>query len=96
VQGRLPGRLQPLLPSLGCLILAAAYAAISVSMLTGEHSETLLLGLLALGGLGLGTTFSSILVHLTTVTRIPSVALIRCPSTSGSVIATIRNGIRCG
>jgi len=63
---RLPARLQPLLPLAGCLILAGAYTSVSASMFTGEHPEALLLALLALGGLGLGTTFSSILVHLTT------------------------------
>jgi MFS family permease len=66
VQGRLPGRWQPLLPLAGCLILATAYGAISVSMVTGEHPAALLPGLLALGGLGLGTSFSSMLVHVTT------------------------------
>jgi predicted MFS family arabinose efflux permease len=65
VLGRLPARIRPLLPVIGCVILAVAYGSISASMLTGIHPEALLLGLLALGGLGLGTTFSSILVHLT-------------------------------
>ncbi len=66
VLGRLPAPAQPMLPLAGCLILAAAYASISAAMFTGVHPETLLLALLAVGGLGLGTTFSSILVHLTT------------------------------
>jgi MFS family permease len=66
VLGRLPARARPLLPSAGCLILAAAYAGLSVSMLTSERPEALLLALLAVGGLGLGTAFSSILVQLTT------------------------------
>jgi MFS family permease len=63
---RAPAHIRPLLPTIGCLTLAAAYAAISANMLAGERSEALLLVLLALGGLGLGTVFSSILVHLTT------------------------------
>jgi MFS family permease len=66
VLGRLPARWQPILPLAGCLSLATAYGAISVSMLTGEHPEALLLGLLALGGLGLGTSFSAMLAHVTT------------------------------
>jgi predicted MFS family arabinose efflux permease len=70
IPGRLPARLlartRPLLPPIGCGVLAAAYAAISVSMLSDERGEVLLLVLLAIGGLGLGTVFSSILVHLTT------------------------------
>jgi len=65
VLGRLPARARPLLPMIGCVILAAAYASISASMLTGVRPEALLLGLLALGGFGIGTSFSSILVHLT-------------------------------
>ena len=68
VPGRLLDRLSahaPALPPVGCVILAAAYAGISASMLAGQRSETVLLGLLALGGLGLGTNFSAILVHLT-------------------------------
>jgi predicted MFS family arabinose efflux permease len=63
--GFVPARASPLLPVIGCAVLAAAYGSISASMLTGEHPEALLLGLLALGGVGLGTNFSSILVHLT-------------------------------
>jgi len=66
ILGRLPSRARPLLPCAGCLILAAAYAGLSVGMLTGERPAALLLALLAVGGLGLGTAFSSILVHLTT------------------------------
>lgn len=63
---RAPDRLRPLLPALGCLTLAAAYAAISTTMFTDLPSQALLLMLLAVGGLGLGTVFSAILVHLTT------------------------------
>jgi hypothetical protein len=48
------------------VILAVACASVSASMLTGGTPRTLLLALLALGGLGLGTIFSTILVHLTT------------------------------
>jgi predicted MFS family arabinose efflux permease len=65
LQGQLPGRWRPLLPLAGCLSLATAYGAIAVSMFTGERPAALLLGLLALGGLGLGTNFSSMLVHVT-------------------------------
>jgi hypothetical protein len=66
VLGRLPARARPWLTLLGCLILAAAFAAISASMFTGGCPQTVLLALLALGGLGLGTTFSTTLVRLTT------------------------------
>src|SRR5260370_22548680 len=59
-------RARPLLPCAGCLILAAAYAGLSVGMLTGERPAALLLALLAVGGLGLGTAFRSIPLRLTT------------------------------
>lgn len=64
--GRIPGRLGPLVAPTGCLVLALAYSAISATMFTGQHPEALLLVLLAVGGFGLGTVFSSILAHLTT------------------------------
>jgi MFS family permease len=63
--GRLPAGARPLLPLIGCVILAAAFGSISVGMLAGNRSEVLLLALLGVGGFGLGTNFSSILVHLT-------------------------------
>jgi MFS family permease len=62
---RVPGSLAPLLAPAGCLILTAGYAAISASMFAGRHPEALLVVLLGIGGFGLGTTFSSILGHLT-------------------------------
>jgi predicted MFS family arabinose efflux permease len=64
---RVPAGLRPLLPAAGCLTLAGAYATISIAMLGGGLSEAALCAILAVGGLGLGTTFASILVHLTTV-----------------------------
>jgi MFS family permease len=66
VLGLLPAHRQRSLPWIGCVILAVAYGAISISMLTDQRPDALLLTLLALGGLGLGTNFSAILVHLTT------------------------------
>jgi Major Facilitator Superfamily len=66
VLGLLPAHRQRSLPWIGCVILAVAYGAISISMLSDQRPDALLLTLLALGGLGLGTNFSAILVHLTT------------------------------
>jgi len=66
VLGRLPARTRSWLTLPGCLILAAVYIAISASMFTGGCPQAVLLVLLALGGLGLGTTFSTTLVRLTT------------------------------
>jgi MFS family permease len=56
----------PLTPGAGCLLLAAAYSAISVMLVTGHHVQALLVVLLGVGGLGLGIQFSALLRHLTT------------------------------
>ncbi|HUA31184.1 MAG TPA: MFS transporter [Streptosporangiaceae bacterium] len=68
VPGRLLGRLSPRsqrhMPWLGCAILGLAYALLAADMLTGTRPVGTLLVLLALGGLGLGTSFSAMLVHL--------------------------------
>ncbi len=53
------------MPWLGCAILGLAYALLAAATLTGTRPVGLLLILLALGGLGLGTSFSAMLVHLT-------------------------------
>jgi MFS family permease len=64
--GRLPDRMGPLVAPAGCLLLVAAYLAISASMFSDHHPDALLIILLGFGGLGLGTTFSAMLGHLTT------------------------------
>lgn len=67
---RLPDRMRKFVPAAGCLLLAAAYLGLSATALGGVHAETALLAILAVGGLGLGTTFSSMLVRLTSVTPV--------------------------
>lgn len=62
--GRLPARLARAVPVLGSLLLASAYLAISVSQLSGHRSNLVLVPLLALGGLGLGTQFSTLMGHV--------------------------------
>ena len=62
---RLPARLGLLAAPAGCLLLAGAYLALSASLFAGRHPEALLVVLLAAGGLGLGTQFSALIVHLT-------------------------------
>lgn len=62
---RLPSRLAPRAPAAGCLLLTAAYAAISATAFAGHHGEPLLIVLLGIGGLGLGIQFSALLGHLT-------------------------------
>lgn len=63
---RLPPRMAPLTPAAGCLLLAAAYSAISIMLFTGHHAQALLVVLLGAGGLGLGIQFSALIRHLTT------------------------------
>jgi hypothetical protein len=69
IAGRLVGRLNPqrarTAPTVGCLILAGAYAAIAVALSAGSSSEALLVPLLADGGFGLGIQFSGLLAHVT-------------------------------
>jgi MFS family permease len=69
IAGRLVGRLNPRIartaPTVGCLILAGAYAAIAVALLAGSGSEAVLVPLLAAGGFGLGIQFSGLIAHLT-------------------------------
>jgi MFS family permease len=62
---RLPDRLGPLVPAAGCLLLATAYAAISLTLFSGNRGEGPLLVLMGAGGLGLGIQFSSMIAHLT-------------------------------
>lgn len=61
---RLPDRARPLVPAVGCALLAAAYIAISIAVFGGRHGEALLLVVLAAGGLGLGLQFSSLIAHV--------------------------------
>ncbi len=50
----LPARAAVLMPTAGCLLLTGAYLAISITLFTGNHDQTLLIVLLGGGGLGLG------------------------------------------
>jgi EmrB/QacA subfamily drug resistance transporter len=62
---RLPAHRVSLAPVAGCLMLAAAYAAISAVLFAGHHDEGLLVVLLGVGGLGLGIQFSALIAHVT-------------------------------
>ncbi len=62
---RLPTHLVKSAPAAGCMLLAAAYATISAVLFVDQHSEALLIVLLAIGGFGLGIQFSSTIGHLT-------------------------------
>jgi MFS family permease len=62
---RLPEQRQPAAAPVGCALLTASFAAISVALFSGATGEGLLVLLLAAGGLGLGLQFSSMIGHMT-------------------------------
>jgi MFS family permease len=72
----------PLTPGAGCLLLAAAYSAISVMLFGGHHVQALLIVLLGVGGLGLGIQFSALIRHLTTAVPVEYAADISGVSTT--------------
>jgi hypothetical protein len=82
---RLPARLGQRIAPIGCLLLAGAYLALSVSLFAGRHPEALLVVLLGAGGLGLGTQFSAMIAHLT-----GSVATRYAPDISGVTTTTMQ------
>ena len=53
------------LPAAGCLLLAAAYAAICGALFAGVRGDALLAPLFAVGGLGLGINFAALTGRLT-------------------------------
>jgi MFS family permease len=53
------------LPAAGCLLLAAAYAAISSVLFAGERGDAMLAPLFAVGGLGLGINFAVLTGRMT-------------------------------
>jgi hypothetical protein len=71
----------------GCLLLSAAYAAISAALFTGHYGEPLLAVLLGAGGLGLGIQFNALVAHLTTI-----VPADYAPDISGVTTVTLQIG----
>jgi len=53
------------LPAVGCLLLAAAYAAMSGALFAGQGGEAPLTPLFAVGGLGLGINFAALTGRMT-------------------------------
>jgi MFS family permease len=62
---RFGARLGPLAPAIGCLVLTAAYVAVSALLLASPRAEAPLIVALGAGGFGLGIQFTSMLGHLT-------------------------------
>ncbi|MFC8452446.1 MFS transporter [Kitasatospora sp. NPDC057223] len=62
---RLPAPLRRLLPVLGGLLLVLSYAALAALQVSGGARPLALAAVLCAGGLGLGSTFSSLLTLLT-------------------------------
>lgn len=92
VFSRLPERVRALATAAGSLVLAAAYAAIAVTLLAGDTSGVLLICLLGVAGLGLGTSFAGMLGHLAAVAGTERAAdisgLINTGTRVGGVIGT--------
>jgi predicted MFS family arabinose efflux permease len=84
---RLPPRFGPVLPAAGCLLLAAAYLALSGSLFAGVRADAVLVPLLAAGGFGLGIQFSTLIGHLTNAVD-PRYA----PDISGTSTTTLQIG----
>lgn len=88
---RLPQRAAPILPSLGYLLLTAAYGAIAALVFTGAPAAAALAVLLTIGGLGLGTGFAPLIGHLTNA--VPTTA---APDISGVSTTTLQIGAAFG
>jgi MFS family permease len=82
---RLSARAMPLIAPVGYLLLASAYAGLSVSLLIGHAGGALFLVLLGFGGLGLGTGYAAMLAHLTA-----SVPDRYAPDMSGLITTTLQ------
>jgi EmrB/QacA subfamily drug resistance transporter len=65
LHGSIPDALRPTVPFAGAALLVVAYASISVTLFSGDHSELPLLFSLAVGGFGLGVLFSALMTHIT-------------------------------
>jgi MFS family permease len=85
--GRFPARVRALAGPAGALLLAAGFAGLGASLYAGDTSGALLMTLLGVAGLGLGTTFTGMLSHLTS-----SVTGEHAASLSGLFNTTTRAG----
>jgi MFS family permease len=87
VLGRLTARRRALAGPAGAVILAAGFGGLAASLYAGNTSGALLMTLLGVAGLGLGTTFTGMLSHLT-----GSVTSEHAASMSGLFNTTTRAG----
>jgi MFS family permease len=85
----LPGRLPELAAPAGALALATAYFGVSLSLAGGSLSGPQLVALLGLGGLGLGTSLSSMIKHLTSAVPAASAPDISGLITTGAQIGGV-------
>ncbi|HEU5160049.1 MAG TPA: MFS transporter [Streptosporangiaceae bacterium] len=83
----LPPRLGPGVPAAGCLVLAAAYLTIGGGLSAGIRADALLVPLLAVGGFGLGTQFSTLIGRLTN-----AVPARYAPDISGTITTVLQVG----
>jgi len=96
VLGRCSARARALAAPAGAALLAAAYAGLAATLFAGDKSSIALMALLGVAGLGLGTTFSGMLSHLTasvTSTQAAAVSgLFNTTTRIGGVIGTAAAG----
>lgn len=84
---RLPARFGPNVPLVGYLLLAVIYVGIGAIVAAGRPNDILLAVLLALGGLGLGTGFATLIGHLAN-----SVPARYAPDISGVITTMLQIG----
>ena len=63
---RLPTRVIRQMPWVGCTLMAVTFTGLALTTAASREPGPVFLVLMAVGGFGLGTNFSAILVHLTT------------------------------
>jgi MFS family permease len=85
--GWLPARLRTLAGPAGAVLLAAGFGGLAASLYLGDTGGPLLMTMLGVAGLGLGTTFTGMLSHLTS-----SVGGEHAASLSGLFNTTTRAG----
>ena len=66
LMNRLSARVRRQMPWVGCTLMALAFTGLALTTAAGLEPGAVFLALMALGGFGLGSNFSAILVHLTT------------------------------
>ncbi len=83
----LPSHRTPMLPTVGCLLLSAAYLSIAADTFAGQQLGVVFVLLLGVGGFGLGINFAALIGHLTNI-----VPTGYAPDISGVITTTLQVG----